>query len=518
MASLRFSRRDAVTTIRVVGRRTVPVAALAMASLLLLPVGAAAAGAGRLVDAVKEANAQTIRGLLRQGVDVNATEPDGATALHWAARNDDRATVALLLRAGAKVNVANRYGVTPLALAVNNGSVTVTQALLNAGADPNAATPEGETVLMTAARAGSVEVVRTLLAKGAKVNARERWQDQTALMWAAAENHGAVVTALLESGADPDIRSKVLDGMPPLRKTAPDVGQQGIHTTFPKGGLTAIHYAARQNAPAAVTALAAAGVDLNQPDPDGFTPMIFAILNGHYDLAALLVEKGAGIDVTDKSGRTPLYTAVDMSTFEYSFNRPNPKPTGRMTNADLVVFLLGHGANPNARLKDRVVAAKYDTAGNPNLIAGATPLLKAVSTSDVALTKVLLDAGADPFLRNAVHSNVLMVAAGLNWRRLGSIGPEADAIATVKILLDRGVDINAFNDQGQTVMHAVAMRGRGGAEEGPNTVESLDLIRYLVSRGGRLDVKDKAGRTPLGMAAFTKNVKAAALFKELGAE
>jgi ankyrin repeat protein len=189
-----------------------------------------------------------------------------------------------------------------------------------------------------------------------------------------------------------------------------------------------------------------------------------------------------------------------------------------MSTTDLVSFLLAHGANPNAKLWDRVVPAKYDTAGNPNLVTGATPLMKAVSTSDVTLTKVLLDAGADPFTRNYVHSNLLMVAVGLNWRRLGSIGPEADAIETAKILLDRGVDINAFNDQGQTVMHAVAMRGRGGAEEGPNTVESLDLIKYLVSRGGRLDVKDKAGRTPLGMALFTKNVKAAALFRELGGQ
>jgi ankyrin repeat protein len=234
------------------------------------------------------------------------------------------------------------------------------------------------------------------------------------------------------------------------------------------------------------------------------------------------VEKGAGVNVADRNGRTPLYTAVDMNTFEYSFNRPNPKPSGRMNAVDLVKFLLAKGADPNVRLKDRVTPAKYDTAGNPNLIAGATPLLKAASTVDVTLMKVLLEAKADPFVRNAVHSNALHIAAGLNWRRLGSIGPEPDAIEAVRILLDRGLDINAFNDQGQTVLHAVAMRGRGngtagGQGEGPNTVESLDLIRYLVSRGASLDVKDKAGRTPLDMAEATKNEKAVALFRELGA-
>lgn len=487
-------------------------------SLLLAVVAspAVAAGPAPIIDAARAANSQAVRALIGQRADVNAVAVDGTTALHWAARNDDRASVTLLLRAGAKVNAPNRYGVTPLALAVANGSAAVTGLLLDAGADANAVSSEGESVLMTASRAGGVEVVKALLAKGAKVNAREGWQEQTALMWAAAENHAAVIKTLLEAGADKDARSKLLDGMPPLRKTAPDVGQQGIHSTFPKGGLTAIHYAARQNAPDAVRALADAGVDLDQPDPDGFTPVIFAILNGHYDLAALLIEKGAGINATDKAGRTPLYTAVDMNTFEYSFNRPNPKPTGRMTAVDLVQHLLAKGANVNARLKDRVVPAKYDTAGNPNLIAGATPLMKAVSTSDVVLTRILLEAGADPFVRNATHSNVLHVAVGLNWRRLGSVGAEGDAIDTVKLLLDRGVDINSFNDAGQTALHAVAMRGRGGQEEGPNTVESLDLIRFLVSRGARLDVTDKAGRTPKAMAELTRNVKAVALFTELG--
>jgi ankyrin repeat protein len=489
---------------------------LSLALLLAAATVAMAAGApAPIVDAARNGDRVAVRRLIAQRANVNAEAVDGTTALHWAARNDDAAMTAALLKAGAKPNAANRYGVTPLTLAVTNGSTLVVKALVDAGANVNAANPEGETVLMTAARAGSVEVVKLLLASGADVHAREKWQQQDALMWAAAENNGAVVTALLESGADAGAKSRLLDGMPPLRKTAPDVGQQGIHSTFPKGGLTALHYAARQNAPEAVLALAAGGVDLNQPDPDGFTPVIFAILNGHYDLAALLIDKGAGVNVADKAGRTPLYTAVDMNTFEYSFNRPNPKPSGRMTPVDLVQFLIRKGADVNARLKDRVVPAKYDTAGNPNLIAGATPLMKAVSTSDVTLTKILLDAGADPFIRNAVHSTVLHVAAGLNWRRLGSIGSEPDAIETVKILLDHGVDIDSFNDAGQTVMHAVAMRGRGGQEDGPNTVESLELIRYLASRGARLDVQDKAGRLPLDMAKFTRNVKAAALFSEL---
>jgi uncharacterized protein len=472
-------------------------------------------GASPIVDAVKARDSKATQALLAQRADVNAPDVDGATALHYAVHYDDRALVDQLLRNKANPKVANRYGVTPLMLAATNRNVLIADALLKGGADPNAALPEGETVLMTAARAGDVPFVKLLLAHGAKVNATESWHGQSALMWAASENHGPAITALVEGGADMNMRSKVLDGMPPLRKTAPDVGQQGIHSTFPKGGMTALHFAARQASADAISALATAGVDLDQKDPDGFTPVIFAILNGHYDIAALLIEKGAGVNTTDASGRTPLYTAVDMNSFEYSFNRATAKPSGLMEPVDLVNFLLKKGADPNIRLTDRVIAAKYDTAGNPNLIAGATAFLKAVSTSDLVMMKALLDGGADPFIRNSIHSNALHVAAGLNWRRLGGIGPEPDAIAAVKLLLDLGFDIDSYNDLGQTVMHAVAMRGRGGQEEGPNTVESLDLIRFLVSKGARLDTKDKSGRTPIDMAVYMKNVKAEALFKEL---
>jgi ankyrin repeat protein len=185
-----------------------------------------------------------------------------------------------------------------------------------------------------------------------------------------------VVTALIETGADVNIRSKVLDGMPPLRKTAPDVGQQGIHSTFPKGGMTAVLFAARQGSDDAIAAFARAKVDLNQKDPDGFTPLIFAILNGHYNTAALLVEKGAGIDVTDASGRTPLYTAVDMNSFG-ARSTARPRSERSMDAVDLVKFLLAHGATQRAADRSRQ-AGEMRTAGNPNLIAGATPLMKAV--------------------------------------------------------------------------------------------------------------------------------------------
>ncbi len=322
----------------------------------------------------------------------------------------------------------------------------------------------------------------------------------------------------IKAGADMNIRSKVLPGMP-QRPRGGDVAQQGVHSNFPKGGLTALHFAVRQNAVAAVSALAEGGVDLNQPDPDGFTPFILAALNGNYDLARLLIERGAGLEAADKGGRTPLFAAVDMHTYEYSYNRPAPKPSGELDSVDLVRFLLARGANPNARLTGRVIPAKYDTAGNPNLTAGSTPFLKAASTADITLMRMLLEAGADPFLTNSTRTNAMMMAAGLNWRNPGSLGSEKDAIEAIRICLEQGLDIDAYNDLGQTALHAATMRGRGSSgenNEGPNTADSEQLVRFLVEKGAPLDAKDKAGRTPLGMAEFMKNTTISALLRDLG--
>ncbi len=144
-----------------------------IALLFMISFGAAGAAPVRLIEAVKAADKAAIQALLQQRVDVNAAEPDGATALHWAARANDLQTAEMLIRAGANVKAANRYGVTPLYLACTNGNAALIETLLKAGADPNTAMPEGETALMTAARSGNVEAVNALVAHGADINRKE---------------------------------------------------------------------------------------------------------------------------------------------------------------------------------------------------------------------------------------------------------------------------------------------------------------------------------------------------------
>ena len=157
---------------------------------VVAPVPEAAAAADPpLVEAVKGRDAETARALLDDGADVNQTQPDGATALHWAVYRRDLDMTRLLIAAGANVDAANELGATPLWLAAGEGDAELIGLLLDAGADPNVALPGGETPVMTASRSGTAAGVGRLIAATADVNAREQARQQTALMWAVAQGH-----------------------------------------------------------------------------------------------------------------------------------------------------------------------------------------------------------------------------------------------------------------------------------------------------------------------------------------
>ena len=410
------------------------------AGILFLAVATAGAASAEarygLADAVQARDAEAVRSLLAAGADVNAAQGDGTTALHWAAYHDDLATANLLLSAGADAHATNRYGVPPLSLACTNRNGQLVKLLLKAGADGNAVLEGGETVLMTAARAGDVESVEALLEGGADATAAER-NGQTALMWAAAEGHAPVVEALLAAGAD-------------FRRTL-------------DSGFNAMFFAVREGRIDVVRTLMKAGVDVNQPlnrrkrpqyqyASSGMSPLLLAIENGHFELAVALLEAGADPN-DERTGHTPLHTITWVRKPKVSDygSDPAPEGSGNLSSLQFVRTLVAMGADVNRGLKN----GKHQ-APRINL-QGATPFLFAADKADVPLMKVLLELGADPFLSNVENTTPLHAAAGLGTTApLEEAGTEEEAYEATKLLLELGADINAVDDNGETVMHGAA--------------------------------------------------------------
>ena len=436
--------------------------------VLLVSVTVSAATPANLIDAVKAGDVQAVRGFLKQRANVNATEADGMTALHWAVRSNDMNTVQLLLGSGANAKATNRYGVTPLTLAATNGNAVLVERLIKAGADPNAATPEGETALMTAARSGNPDAVKVLITHGANVNAREQWQGQTALMFAAAENNAAAVKVLVDAGADMNVQSKVWN-FPEYKYETNGMAVFQL----PRGGWTALMFAARQNAMQAAAILADSKADLNAKDPDGTTALQLAVLNVHYDLASMLLRKGADPNVADNSGMTALYAAVDMRSPAGMMTRPNPKLTAEIDASEMVKILLANRADPNARLSKPIIGRHNNLLGDTSLGDGTTPLIRAVKSNDLTVVRLLLEGGADPTITLKDRTTTAMIATSLD---------------AIKLLVEHGVDVNAFNTNGQTIVHSAAGRGANA------------IIQFAAEKGARLDKKDKQGRTPLDIA------------------
>jgi ankyrin repeat protein len=434
-----------------------------------------------VADAAANNNREAIRALLVRHADVNAPQADGTTALHWAARWDDLEAADLLLHAGADPKAANRDGATPMFLATQNGNAAMVEKLLKAGVDPNAPVlSHGETALMMAARTGNPAAVKVLLDHGAKPNTKDDLRGTTAAMWAAEQGHAAVIQLLAEHGADLSATSTSLTpirrrglGFAPLSAAG---AKAGGAPAPPKGGLTALLFAVREGETDCVKVLLkAARVDVNQTSIDGSTPLLVAVQNGFYDIAAFLIDHGANPNLANSKGWTPLYLAVKIRNQETTA-LPAPSTDGVL---DLITTLLDHGANPNVQIK----AATEIHQGMTALWLkeeGATPLLRAALCGDLTVVKLLIAHGADPLTPTFDHTTPLMVASGVGWAD-GMLHEytEDQTIEVVKLLLSLGADVNAANDHGITALHGAGYKGANKA------------VQLLVDRGAKLDVLDK---------------------------
>ncbi len=479
--------------------------------------GSPASDDRRLADAAQRRDGDAVRALLAEGVDVDAPQADGATALAWAVHRDDAAMTSLLLEAGAGPNAANDLGVTPLMLASVNGRAPMVERLLQAGADPNLARPAGGTALMLAARSGSVAVVRRLIAAGADVDAAAGG-GHTALMWAAAEGHAGVVTVLAEVGAEVGARTAVLTrpGRTIVRESRVLSRFEAVNPASlprdgdrdpprPEGGFTPLLYAVLAGDTESVGVLLAAGANVDDAGPDGVTALMLALTKRHTRIALRLLAAGANPHPAE-AGYTALHLAV---------------ATGRLAVAEA---LLAGGADPNARLErpQRLTNAfeigVFQSPGSGRLTQiGSTPFLVAAKSADARMMRLLAEAGADPLMTTGDGTTALMLAAGLGKRAATDITyydwTEEKAVEALATGLELGVDIDAANEHGETALHAAAYHNANR------------VIEFLVDRGANIDAPNAADQTPLRIAeghlicctTFVRHAEAAARLRVLGA-
>ncbi|HEY2149889.1 MAG TPA: ankyrin repeat domain-containing protein [Vicinamibacterales bacterium] len=447
---------------------------LGLALLASISVRAAADDL-RLIEAAKQQDLARVRTLLAQKVDANTSQPDGATALHWAVHWDDLPMTSALLDAGARVDAANDLGVTPLALACENGNSVIVDRLLGGGADPNLTFHGRPPVLMLCVRSGSVAGVRALIARHAKVDAREPLRGQTALMWAAANAPPEIVRALLAAGADVHERSRLTHLM--VNRADPNDIYTGVVGEVPSGQSTPLLFAVAEGRVDVTMLLLDAGADANDASPAGESALLVAVHSGHDDCATLLLRRGADPNASG-AGYTALHAAVLRGS------------------GSMVKTLLLRGARVDARIAHGTTTIR---AGRgfvlPETLVGGTPFLLAAKFLELDIARQLVAAGADPQSALADHTTALMLAAGLFeagplFDRRERILDQPDsgepaALDMVQWLLGLGGDVNATNTRGDTALHGAAARGY------------RSVVQALIAGGARLEITNAKGATAL---------------------
>lgn len=514
----------------------VTVVLLVAAAVPLLPQ----ARPGQLATAIQEGRRAAALAMIKAGANVNEAQPDGTLPIHWAVYRVDYDVLDALVAKKARVNVANEFGHTPLAEAVKQGDARMVKTLLGAGSGPEGANADGQTALMVAIKNGDLPVFRMLIDAGARVNVVEKVQDQTPLMWAAAATRNAaeMVRALVAKGASVNARARFGDW--PSQITSEPRAQYHAY-----GGLTPLLYAARGGCYACVEALVAAGADVNLPTPEGVTPIMIALDNGHHGVARLLMERGGNPHVWDVYGRTALYIAVGNSSGQAPAALAAPGGQGRggarggapgaraggptapgavdsgpqVSAIEMINLLLAAGVDTNAQLNMRRPSNQGGRFNDPLLSTGTTPLLRALVNNDTTVARLLLEKSAQPNIYGMGLSPWLYatgITSGTFNEARGGVTGSVDT-ALLDLMLAHGADVNAQvtgaasysgrlarsltgdpvntkSNEGMTALH-VAVRSRNAS-----------LVRYLLDKGARTDIKDASGRTPLdvlnGVPAF----------------
>lgn len=369
--------------------------------------------------AAREGHTAVARALLAAGASTDVMTTTGVTALHFAAMANSAEVVTALVEHGADPNVPDAYqGRTPLIFAASGDAVDAISALLAAGADPSAQT-DLKDYTKRSERDDDDQARRTRVrraqsgeppaegrgGRGGPPQQAQQGQGRGAATpdTAAAEPDTAAAepdTTAAEPDTEPaeepqteeEEKAEEKPAEPPVRALSSDE-QIGV-----QGGFTALHYAARQGHLESARRLLDGGADVDQASGgDQSTPLLVAVVNGNYDLAMMLLERGADPNLVSDDGAGPLFATLNI---EWSLRTWYPQPqmfrSQQTSYLELMEALLKAGADVNQRTSTHIWYAAYNAGRMGVDFTGATPFWRAAYAADVKSMRLLIAYGADP--------------------------------------------------------------------------------------------------------------------------
>ena len=429
---------------------------------------------GEIHDAARYGNLERVKALVKGNPDlVFSKDENGATPLLIAALGGHKDIAELLLANKAEVNATNNYRMTPLHVSALKGYKDIAALLLANNAEVNAKDSDGDTALKLAASGGFTELVELLRQHGGK--------DATPTDARSKDASSATIFDAVKSGDMKEVKA--------LLKVNPDL----VFSKDPNG-VTALDWATVNGHKDVAELLLSHEADVNGKDGvDGWTALHYAANHGNKDIAELLLSHGADVNAKGKKGETPLDRAAGNG------------------NKEMVEWLRQHGGHAEVKLPAKGGIVDYVELLRQHGVKDATPTDATSKDASAATIFVAASAGDLEKVKALLKDHPDLVfskdESALGWGKTPlHCAASAGYRDVVELLLANKADVNAKDKVGATPLHEavganlypLALERRKNVTE--LVVANKNVAELLLGNKAKVNARDNDGLTPLHYA------------------